>query len=105
MSLEYDASTEDGEDVSVVLTKRDGTKDEYFIRTFDCAGRNSYLTTSAKRLRTTASGEAFIDDFNNLEASLLTKCLYHKDTGKLVTEKEVNGFPPKFAKLVYREAR
>lgn len=105
MSLEYDASAEDAEDCPVTFTHRDGKTDEYFIRSFDCAARNQYLTNVTKRLHTDSNGQQFIQDYVNLEAVLLTKCLHHKATGKLVTEKEVNAFPPKFADKVFREAK
>lgn len=103
--LEFNAADEVSAEEEVVLTKRDGSKEEYVIRPFSCGDRNLYLTNVVKRFQPDGDGGEVIRDFVGLEAALLTKCMFHKKNNRLVTEKEVNAFPPKFASLVFARAK
>lgn len=108
--VEYSQADQESEDCPVTFTKRDGTKEKFVLRNFRCEDRNRYLTNITRRFQTDASGQTLLKDYDGLEAALLTKCMYRidpktGDVGKLVTEKEVNAFPPQFATLVFNKAK
>lgn len=96
---------EEQEDFPVTITKKDGTVKKYVIRELKGAGRNQYLTNVTKRFKTDEHGNTFIQDYNGLEASLLTKCMYDAATNKPVTIEEVDNIPATFLSTIFDKAK
>ena len=66
----------------VELTTADGESLVYEIRELTGKERDKYLNTLSKRSRTLPDGTTKINNFDNLQADLLTRTMFAKTDGK-----------------------
>lgn len=81
-----------------------GQPEEYEIRELTGDQRDAYLNTVRKRMRRVGE-HSEITDFKGLTAQLLTRSVFRVDTGKAVTEDEVQSWPARVQQALFDKSR
>lgn len=93
------------EEIPVVLETEDGTEKKAVLREMSGRERDAYLNKMSSKVNFNSKGElSSIKNYDGLQASLLSMCLYDED-GKLIPIEEIQKFPTKTQATLYKEAQ
>lgn len=99
--LEFDLTLNE---YPVKLKDKDGNVKEYILREMDGKARDAYLTNMSGRMTVKADGKTTVSNFNGLQASLITRCLFDKE-GKQVPDTEIQSWPSRVQTLIHKECQ
>jgi hypothetical protein len=78
----------------VCIEDEDGKKTNMLLREMTGTEKGKYMASMGNRAKFDQKGNPIgLRNYDGLEASLISKCLYDVATGKLVDEKVINGWP------------
>lgn len=89
---------------SVSLKTKDGSAKKYVLRELTAKQRGTYLNSMQNRIIFTDGKVTGIKDFDGLEASLLSRCLYD-ESNKLVSMSDLEEFPGRVLKKLFEAAQ
>ena len=97
--------TLDLEEQSVVVKRKDGVAKTYTLRELTGRQKGLYLNTMSNRLSVSEDGKVTgIKNFEGLESSLLSKCLFNEEN-KPVTDAELQEFPARVLRKLFDAAQ
>jgi len=95
----------DLQEVPVVLTRKDGTKEKYRLLELDGEQRNKYLNQMTHRVRVDKGGKTVgIKNFDGFQSDLLIRCLVD-EKGDPVEKEFLESLPASTQQTLFKEAQ
>lgn len=88
------------EEIPVLLKKPDGSDWKCVVREMNGFSRDLYLNSERPKLASVKTGD--LKDFKDVQATLISKCLFDTTTNEPVELKDIREFPSKVQHKLYQ---
>ena len=89
----------------VKFKEKDGTISELVLHELDGTQRDKFLNQLGDRTRIMKDGTTKMKNYDGMQADLLHRCLYRKDTEKYLTVKEIQQLPSRVVNKLFSKAQ